>query len=137
MNRIFKFAFVGGCGAAVNLCVVWLCAEHVLAALGPSRVPLAVAAGIVVSIFTNFLMNSRWTWADRGPRDLAGWVRGLARYYVLAAGGAAIQWSVAWLVRDVASQHYLVASTVGIAVGAAFTFAGADQLVFVRRSQAV
>jgi dolichol-phosphate mannosyltransferase len=129
MRRLVKFAFVGGCGAVVNLAIVWLCVAS------GWRVELAVGAGIVVSIFTNFVLNSRWTWGDR-TLDVAGWIRGLGRYYVLAAGGAALQFGIAWVVREVATQHYLVASAAGIVVGAASTFAGADRFVFVRRPQA-
>ncbi len=48
MNRLLKFAFVGGCGAVVNLSVVWLCAEWLLAGDGAWRISMAVAAGPVV-----------------------------------------------------------------------------------------
>ncbi len=91
--RLTRFAIVGGSGVIINLVVFQL----LLLALEPAgfatstAIPIANAGGIIVSIFTNFLLNDSWTWGDRIKGDRKEWVRRVGRYYVSASFAAAVQ----------------------------------------------
>ncbi len=91
-RRFVKFVVVGASGVPVNLGTVAL-VTHALAGLlapGP-RDTVAYLAGIVVSIFTNFLLNNAWTWGDRAARDPGGFFRRLVQFYVVSSAAAAVQ----------------------------------------------
>lgn len=93
LKRLVKFGLVGVSGVAVNLLIFEL-----LYRLAGVPFSLANAIGIVVSIFTNFLLNDTWTWGDRSKggrwRDWAGRA---VKYYIAAAAAAGVQLGVAWL----------------------------------------
>lgn len=97
LSRILKFAVVGASGVFVNLAVfhlgLWMLSGS--SASSDVRVLIANAIGIVVSIFTNFLLNDQWTWGDRlkGARR-RDWFSRVAKYYVSASGAAAVQLTV-------------------------------------------
>lgn len=57
--RFVKFGIVGGSGVFVNQAVFML--------LAPLPIPLFIrsAAAVICAIFTNFILNYHWTWADR------------------------------------------------------------------------
>jgi putative flippase GtrA len=99
LARFLKFAVVGGSGVVVNL-VVFQIAHALLASLEPTpRLLGADVAGILVSIFTNFLLNDRWTWGDRvkGAGKNA-WARRLALYYATCSIAAGIQLATSWAI---------------------------------------
>lgn len=93
IQRFFRFAVVGGSGVLINLAVFQL----ILLALAPSEIeistaiPIANAGGIIVSIFTNFLLNDSWTWGDRLKGGRQDWLSRIGRYYVSASLAAVIQ----------------------------------------------
>lgn len=91
-RRFVKFVFVGASGVPVNLCTVAV-TTHVLAGvLAPGhRDTVAYLAGIIVSIFTNFLLNNAWTWGDRTARDRGRFLSRLLRFYVVSSVAAAVQ----------------------------------------------
>jgi dolichol-phosphate mannosyltransferase len=89
-KRLVKFGLVGVTGVAVNLAVF-----EVLFRLGHLQFSLANAIGIVVSIFTNFLLNDMWTWGDRIKGTRRDWVGRLTKYYVSASAAAGVQLLVA------------------------------------------
>jgi dolichol-phosphate mannosyltransferase len=90
VRRLVKFGLVGVSGVAVNLVVFEL-----LFRLAHLQFSLANAVGIVVSIFTNFLLNDNWTWGDRIKGTRRDWVRRLTKYYVSASAAAGVQLLVA------------------------------------------
>lgn len=96
-RRIIKFAVVGASGVVVNLAVfhsvLWGFSESALSS--DIRVFVANAIGIVVSIFTNFMLNDRWTWGDRVKGDRRrDWLSRVFKYYVSASGAAGVQLAV-------------------------------------------
>lgn len=97
--RLCKFAGVGLSGVVVNLAVFSLAFHVVLTAVisGDLRFILANAAGFVVSVFTNFLLNDWWTWGDRTKGSLRHWWHRLAKYYVTASSAGGVQILTAWL----------------------------------------
>ena len=131
-HRILKFGIVGASGIPVNLFFVWL--GKVVLFTGFSQGwsdGMAYLLGIVVSIFTNFLLNYWWTWKDRrGTGGIRNFFQKLGKFYLVSAVAAVIQYVVtisssAWLkgyvsMRVTLSGNYrvynLIAPTIGIAV---------------------
>lgn len=99
--RLAKFAIVGGSGVAVNWAVFELAypALDLVLADEELRFSAANAIGIVVSIFTNFLLNDRWTWGDRLKGGRRAFAARLIRYYVTCSIAAAFQIGVAHVTR--------------------------------------
>ncbi|WP_168210414.1 GtrA family protein [Persicimonas caeni] len=91
LKRLVKFGLVGVSGVFVNLAVF-----EVLFRMASMQFSVANALGIVVSIFTNFLLNDMWTWGDRvkGARR-RDWFGRLTKYYVSASVAAGVQLLVA------------------------------------------
>lgn len=114
--RIIKFGVVGVSGVAVNLLVAGAVSDLMQReGLSPeSATPAALVAGIVVSIFTNFLFNDGWTWADQRGRD--GWLARCRKFYLTSAGAAVLQWAMSLL------MHHFYQPTEG------FWFLDADGL---------
>ena len=95
--RIIKFGVVGASGVAVNLLVAGAISDLMVRegfSIG-SATPAALVAGIVVSIFTNFLFNDGWTWADQRGRD--PWLARCRKFYLTSAGAALLQWALSLL----------------------------------------
>lgn len=94
--RFIKFGLVGGLGVVVN----WLFFEigyYVFASLaGRAPVLIGYGLGLVVSIFTNFVLNDIWTWADREKGGIRHWFHRLGKYYVAASVAGAVQFGVSW-----------------------------------------
>ncbi len=96
--RLVKFGVVGFSGVGVNLVVFELWFRFLLGPLPEEeRLVVANVAGVVVSIFTNFMLNDRWTWGDRQKGERLDWFRRLGKYYVLASVAAGVQVFVTWL----------------------------------------
>jgi putative flippase GtrA len=91
VRRLFRFGVVGVSGIGVNLIVFELFFR-----LAHMQFAVANALGIVVSIFTNFVLNDMWTWGDRikGGRR-RDWFARLVKYYVSALAAAGVQLLVA------------------------------------------
>lgn len=105
--RLLKFAGVGISGVFVNL-AVFSVTFHLLLAPFLEADPLFVAAnaaGFVVSVFTNFVLNDWWTWGDRLKGGLRHWFYRLGKYYVTASGAGAVQLFTAWLSLAIAWSH--------------------------------
>jgi dolichol-phosphate mannosyltransferase len=114
--RFLRFAAVGGSGVVVNFAVVWLAEMALRASLDPVEFPLlgtvdavslfALIAGILVSIFTNFLINDAWTWGDRSKTS--AWLARCRDFYVTNGLAAGLQLAVAWTLVNFAVFHIVV-----------------------------
>ncbi|TXD32471.1 GtrA family protein [Lujinxingia vulgaris] len=98
VTRLVIFGVVGLSGVGVNLAVFKVFFHLIVPATLSEdlRFVLANLAGVIVSIFTNFLLNDRFTWGDRLKGDRRDWYRRLTRYYVAASGAGAVQMITAW-----------------------------------------
>lgn len=97
VERLVKFGLVGVSGVAVNLGIFELVYRFTLVGVGAeARVTLANAAGLIVSIFTNFLLNDRWTWGDREKGTMRHWFGRMTKYYISASVAGAVQLAVTW-----------------------------------------
>lgn len=99
LGRFLKFGLVGGSGVLVNLAVFKLVFFLLssLALEASLRHVLANIAGVLVSIFTNFLLNDRWTWADRHKGMMRDALARLVRYYAVCSAAALVQVGVSAL----------------------------------------
>ena len=98
-TRLLKFAGVGASGVLVNLVVCNL-AIFVLLTPWLQGDPLFIVAnflGFMVSVFTNFIFNDRWTWGDRQKGGRRHFFYRMAKYYFTASGAGAVQIITAWL----------------------------------------
>lgn len=96
--RIAKFLLVGGSGVAVNLGVASVASIGLLHAGTPEGTAKTVSMvlGILVSTFTNFLVNDHWTWGDREKAaGLSGLARRCSIYYANTFIGNLIQLGIA------------------------------------------
>lgn len=98
-RRFIKFAIVGGSGVFVNLAVLALMMTFVVDGMDDRDLArrLAIGTAIVVSIFTNFLINDGWTWGDRPKHGVAHWLRRCTNFYVSASFAATVQFLVSEL----------------------------------------
>ena len=121
-SRFIKFCLVGASGVPVNLLVTWFTREIALGDLHERlRTAPSFVAGIVVSIFTNFILNDLWTWGDRRNEGRGFWQR-LARFYFVCAAAAGIQFATAVGCSYGLNVHYLVAQCIGILVATLINF---------------
>lgn len=100
----------------VNFGVVWLVELALRDALQPVTLAplgtvdvvslLALVAGILVSIFTNFLINDAWTWGDRSKTS--SWLARCRTFYVTNGLAAGLQLAVAWALVTFAVFHSVV-----------------------------
>ena len=65
--KFIKFGIVGGSGVVVNQGLFTLLLYLNIGAEGTGSTAQSIA--IIVSIFTNFLLNNFWTWKDNPPKD--------------------------------------------------------------------
>ncbi|TNF23193.1 MAG: GtrA family protein [Deltaproteobacteria bacterium] len=130
-QRFLRFAVVGVSGVAVNLGVMAL-ARAAFADLAPDpREFIASALGIIVSIFTNFILNDVWTWGDRRKgsrrRDFA--LRMFA-YYVGAGIAAGLQFGTFALLYGAFALNPYLAQLTGIALGMVVNYVINNRVVF-------
>ncbi len=103
-RRFIKFCLVGASGVPVNLLLVWVGFNYLFISLGGRlQVTLASALGFLISVFTNFLLNDIWTWADR-PRGHTGFWSRCGRFYLVCSAGGAIQMGTVNLVTWMAGE---------------------------------
>lgn len=99
LARFVKFGVVGGSGVFVNLGVARLVfwALGALITSADTRQVVANICGVVISIFTNFLLNDTWTWGDRLKGGRRQWVARLLRYYATCSIAGLVQVTAASL----------------------------------------
>ena len=113
VNRLVKFGIVGVSGVAVNL-IVFEMAYPLLASLShQTQITGANAAGLVVSIFTNFLLNDLWTWGDREKGTKRHWFGRLFKYYASASVAGGVQLVVTAVSFELVVQHLALEVSLG------------------------
>ncbi|MDR7532768.1 MAG: glycosyltransferase family 2 protein [Armatimonadota bacterium] len=80
--RLWKFLLVGASGMGVNVAVFWFLTHP----LGVHYFPAGLVAG-GVSTFTNYLLNSAFTWADRPAGAMRIFLQRLGKYYMATWAG--------------------------------------------------
>jgi dolichol-phosphate mannosyltransferase len=135
-RRFLKFCMVGASGVPVNLLCTWLGYRFIFAHTRPEiRNAGAFLLGIIISIFTNFLLNDVWTWRDRDK--VRGNVLGrLARFYLVCSLASIIQFGTAMALTLWLHFHYLISQLFGIALATAVNFVVNNAWTFRAKPQA-
>jgi dolichol-phosphate mannosyltransferase len=102
IKRFLKFIGVGVSGTAVNIGVLRL-----VTALTHWSPEIQLVPGIEVSIITNFLLNDYFTFADRRTGRAGSFFGRMAKYNLIALGGALINWGTAALLVNAGVNIYL------------------------------
>jgi len=107
VQRIVRFACVGGLGVLLNSAVLWVLTEHAqLYYLASSVVATEVA------IVSNFVLNHAWTFASvRDGRSVGG---RLLKFNAVSVGGLVLTVLLLFVFRQVAGIPYLLANLLAI-----------------------
>lgn len=128
--RYIKFGLVGASGTVVNLLVLYLAQEFLLAAIEPAaqRLYASLACAIGLATLNNFYWNRRWTWQDR-QSQWRGSVAGQFLRYALASWlGTSVQYILTlWLAQH---MHYLLGNVLSIVVASVINYAANDWWTF-------
>ena len=128
--RYIKFGLVGASGTVVNLLVLYLAQEFLLAGLGPpeQRLYASLACAIGLATINNFYWNRRWTWQDRQGEWRGSVVTQFVRYGLASWLGTSVQYILTlWLAQHV---HYLVGNVLAIVVASVVNYAANDWWTF-------
>lgn len=117
LARFLKFGVVGASGVIVNYGVYVPATRWFGVRNGP-----AYAAALLVSIFTNFLLNELWTFHDRRSGGRIEMARRMGQFYVVSLAGAVINWGVFWVCFRLLGVPDLLAILVGIALATGWNF---------------
>ena len=144
--RYIKFGLVGASGTVVNMLILYLAQEHLLAFIAQPRARLYASLTLAIAVATvnNFTWNRLWTWADRIRENApAGatvavlkptgnlWMGQFGRYTLASWFGIALQYGLTlWLSHTL---HYLLANVIAIVVASVSNFLANDQWTFRRR----
>lgn len=132
-RRFVKFGVVGASGVIVNLAFVWL-ALGVMTHFGLAgeagggetltQQAVASAIGILISVFTNFLLNDCWTWGDRGKETGRGALAArIFRYYLASGAAVLIQYGTVMAMLYLWDTNIYLGQLAGIALGTLINFA--------------
>ena len=113
--RVLRFGVVGLSGVGVNMGMLWLLAGH---AILPFYLCSLIA--IEISIITNFILNDRWTWADRREGH---WLSRLVKYNVSTAFSSIfLNMFFLLFLKEWIGMPYLIANLAGIGAGMCANF---------------
>ncbi|MGD1005070.1 MAG: glycosyltransferase family 2 protein [Methanoregulaceae archaeon] len=115
-KKVFKFGLVGVSGIIVNLAILQL-----LLMSGISGY-IALFFAIAISILNNFLWNDLWTFKTSPKRSVTSIWRRLGFFYVISAGGAAINYGIAILLVQVIGMNIFLSDLIGILIGFTWNF---------------
>jgi dolichol-phosphate mannosyltransferase len=131
-KRFVKFGIVGSSGVVVNLCFVWFSLQLLeTLAIGceqscvgsGTQLAIASAVGILVSVFTNFLLNNVWTWGDRQKGvGVGSFLFRVLRYYLASGLAIGIQYGTAMALVQGWEANIYVGQLAGIALGTVVNF---------------
>lgn len=139
--RYIKFGLVGASGTVVNMAVLYMAQEYLLAPIADPRQRLygSLALAIAIATVNNFTWNRLWTWADRVQLaherhlelDRTPWTLLLGQFWRYAAAswlGIALQYGLTlWLAHHL---HYLVANVIAIVIASVSNYLANDHWTF-------
>jgi dolichol-phosphate mannosyltransferase len=123
--RISRFALVGLIGLLLNQTILFA-----LHGVGGQPPVVAALIAIEISVLSNFVINDRWTFGDRGGTRSA--LNRLVRYHGACLVGILANVSLFSLLVLGFGTHYLIASSLGILVGFVANFHGSSVWTWVK-----
>lgn len=128
--RYLKFGLVGASGTVVNLAVLFVCQEFLLASIasGEQRLYASLAIAILLATVNNFAWNRLWTWRDRQAEFHGGIVSQFVRYGLASWLGTSVQYILTlWLAQHV---HYLLGNVLAIVLASVINYFANDWWTF-------
>ena len=128
--RYIKFGLVGASGTIVNLAVLYICQEFVLASIASSeqRLYASLAIAILLATVNNFAWNRLWTWRDRQAEFHGGIATQFVRYGLASWLGTSVQYILTlWLAQHL---HYLIGNVLAIVVASVINYFANDWWTF-------
>lgn len=128
--RYIKFGLVGASGTVVNLVVLYLCQEFLLATIssGEQRLYASLAIAILLATLNNFAWNRLWTWRDRQAEFHGGIATQFVRYGLASWLGTSVQYILTlWLAQHV---HYLLGNVMAIVLASVINYFANDWWTF-------
>ena len=126
LGRMLRFGIVGASGVVVNQGLLMLL--H-----GTFGLPLLLSSVVAIemSILSNFILNSRWTWKIDLGRSPRGWVQKAVQYHAATvvtafAGNVLVLMGLVHLF----GVDYRLANLVGIVVGSGLNYLAGEFWVF-------
>ena len=101
-----RFAIVGGIGTVVKLSSLWLLVE-----MGGLHYLGAYPVAFVLTVSSNYLLNSLWTFRDR-ERGLKGY----AKYMTLSSFTLCINQGLLWFLSSQLGLWYMWSASLGVLV---------------------
>ena len=136
--RFIRFCVVGASGVVVNLGIFTL-AHHLLKEHWNGTADAFMAAnivGIVISVFTNFLLNDYWTWGDRTKRGHGHFFARLTKFYLVSSVAGGVQLGVATLCFVHFAIHELISVLIGIAIATGINYVANNVWTFREKPKA-
>ena len=124
--RYIKFGLVGASGTVVNLAVLYVCQEFLLAniASGEQRLYASLAIAILLATVNNFAWNRLWTWRDRQAEFHGSIATQFVRYGLASWLGTSVQYILTlWLAQHV---HYLLGNVLAIVLASVINYFAND-----------
>jgi len=128
--RYLKFGLVGASGTVVNLAVLYVCQEFVLASIasGEQRLYASLAIAILLATVNNFAWNRLWTWRDRQAEFHGGLTTQFVRYGLASWLGTSVQYILTlWLAQHI---HYLAGNVLAIVFASVINYFANDWWTF-------
>lgn len=128
--RYIKFGLVGASGTVVNLAVLYVCQEFLLASItsGEQRLYASLAIAIFLATVNNFAWNRLWTWRDRHAEFHGGIGTQFVRYGLASWLGTSVQYILTlWLAQHV---HYLLGNVLAIVLASVINYFANDWWTF-------
>ena len=128
--RYIKFGLVGASGTVVNLLVLYLAQEFLLAFIEPAtqRLYASLACAIGLATVNNFYWNRRWTWQDRQSQWRGSTGGQFVRYALASWLGTSVQYILTlWMAQH---MHYLLGNVLAIVVASVVNYAANDWWTF-------
>lgn len=128
--RYLKFGLVGASGTFVNLGVLYVCQEFLLASLisPEQRLYASLACAILLATVNNFVWNRLWTWRDRQSEWHGSITTQFVRYGLASWLGTSVQYILTlWLAQHV---HYLLGNVMAIVLASVINYFANDWWTF-------
>ncbi|WP_148689030.1 GtrA family protein [Methanopyrus sp. SNP6] len=116
-ERFLKFSLVGFSGVFVNLGLLWFLTE-----IAGVHYVMSNVIAVEVSIISNFVLNDLWTWRDRRDPGLLNFLKRLAAFNIICAGGLVINTTVLWTLTEILHIYYITSALFGIAAATLWNY---------------
>jgi len=123
-SQLIRFAVVGVVGVGVNSAALSL-----LYRLAHVALPVSSAISTELAIASNFLLDDRWTFAQRGR----SWTR-FAKFNLTAVGGLVLTAATVWFLVDHLRIHYLLANVLAVGGSGALNYLLCTTWIWTRRA---